>query len=618
MNDTRKITVPVCIFFVIATLFGADAIDSTYEDYIIIKYLINEREFARAESLIDDFLKKYPDDPFILAEKAYLLNDIKNDKDEALKLLEKSREIYPEYYYSNYLHALILFSKYTGKSKNRELADQAIASLKQSLADNKDYYGSYFLLGVILSEIGEFAESNKYFELSNRLDETPEAYFNMSSNYHELNDAEGEIKAYEKILEFSPENGHILNVLSRFYIEKKDFKNAAVYLERLTRLDPEDKNLFSQYLYSLFAAGEGEKFMEASDKIDISDSSLLTYARAYILSTKGKLNEAEKLLVQAKDKDAQSQMLLAEIYYRKQGYYRGYQILNEINDKDRDDFYYSLLLEILSNLDMNRKIIRIYQQLEREGSILEKFNLNEFYTIIFAFVNLKESDKALSAAVKFHEMLKKMSPELEECIHFLERFGRNEAIDTGKTKFQPNIFLITGLYKGTGKYEKAISLLKRLIEKEKGEAYYVELCDIYIRRRNDKEAENLLKWLVKKYPSSMMIKNYYAYHLALQNKELESALELSALTLKENGEDPAYLDTYGLILFKLGKLDESITYLNKAYEKHPLEPEIIEHVAAYYRSKKNFGKIIEIYQKAVDNGVDFKEELIEKIKEIKK
>ena len=104
----------------------------------------------------------------------------------------------------------------------------------------------------------------------------------------------------------------------------------------------------------------------------------------------------------------------------------------------------------------------------------------------------------------------------------------------------------------------------------------------------------------------------------MQNKELESALELSSLTLKEDGESPAYLDTYGFILLKLGRADESIEYLNKAYEKHPLEPEIIEHVVDYYRINKDYGKIIGIYKKAIENGVDFKEELIEKIKEIER
>lgn len=614
----KNIIVPLCVLFLFAGLFGADSIHSKFEDYIIIKYLLNEREFKRAESLMDSFLKKHPEDPFILTEKAYLLNDIKNDKDEAIKLLEKSIEIYPEYYYSNYLHALALFSKYSGKGKDRELAGKAVASLKKSLADNKGYYNSYFLLGVILSEIGEFEESNKYFELSNRLNETPEAYFNMSTNYHELEDVDGEIGTYKKILEFSPENTHILNILSRLYIQKKDFKNAAVYLERLTRLKPEDKNLSFKYLYSLFAAGEGEKFMAASDRIDISTSSLLTYARAYILSAKGKLAEAETLLTQTKAKDIQSRMLLAEIYYRKQDYYRGYQILKEINDKDRDDFFYSLLLEVLSNLGLNRKIIEIYNLLENNSSLLKKFSLNEIYTIAFAFANLKESGKAQQAAQRFHKILKESTSELEELIYFLDRFNRSEKIEMEKTKFEPNIFFMINLYKKSGKFDRSISLVNGLIKKKKEEAYYIELSDIYLLQERHKDAEDLLKRLIKKFPSSVLLKNYYAYHLALQNKELESALELSSLTLKEDGESPAYLDTYGFILLKLGRTDESIEYLNKAYEKHPLEPEIIEHVVDYYRINKDYGKIIEIYKKAIDNGVDFKEELIEKIKEIKK
>jgi hypothetical protein len=43
----------------------------------------------------------------------------------------------------------------------------------------------------------------------------------------------------------------------------------------------------------------------------------------------------------------------------------------------------------------------------------------------------------------------------------------------------------------------------------------------------------------------------------------------------------------------------------------------MEHLVDYYRLKKDFTKIIKIYQRAIDNGVDFKDQLIKKIKKLK-
>ena len=106
----KKTIILVCFLFIFSGFLAADPAEEKYGDYIVIKYLINERDFDRAEALIDAYLKKHPDDPFILTEKAYLLTDIKNNSNEAVRFLEKAGGSYPGYYYANYLHARILFS----------------------------------------------------------------------------------------------------------------------------------------------------------------------------------------------------------------------------------------------------------------------------------------------------------------------------------------------------------------------------------------------------------------------------------------------------------------------------------------------------------------------------
>lgn len=613
----KKIIIFIYVLFISCGLLAAGPDTNKYEEYIVINYLMNEKEFEKAGVLIDNFLKKYPDDPFILTEKAYLLKDIKNDHKRAVALIKQAKEIYPGYYYANYLHARLLFARYYENEKDKGLVDKAVEYLKASIEDNKDFYSSYFLLAAILSEIGEYNESNKYFELSNRLKETPEAYFNMSSNYRKLADVAGEINSYKKLLEFNPDNLNILRILSRLYLEKRDYKNAAIFLEKLYLLDPEDNSIASKYLYSLFAAGENDKFLAASKEIDISGSTLLTYARAFILSTKERFAEAEKLLNQLKEKDLKSKILLADIYYRKQDYYKGYQILKKIDKKDKNYIYYSLLFEILSGLNMNRKIAEVFNRIKTNNSILGQFTLNDYYTIVFAYSYLNETQNMRQTALKFFNKQNKSAVELKELIHLLELFPGINEIELENVQFEPNIFLIIGLYKNLKKFEKAISLINHMLKKRDEQAYYIELCDIYLLQEKNKEVENLLKRLIVKYPASILVRNYYAYFLAMQNKELESALKLSAHTLEEDGENPAYLDTYGYILFKLGRTSESIKYLQKAYDKHPLEQEIIEHVADYYRQTKNFKKVIEIYEKAIKNGVDFKEQLLEKIKKIK-
>ena len=149
---------------------------------------------------------------------------------------------------------------------------------------------------------------------------------------------------------------------------------------------------------------------------------------------------------------------------------------------------------------------------------------------------------------------------------------------------------------------------------------YLELCDIYQEQKQSEKVERLLVKMLKQFPSSLQVKNYYAYFLALENKKLEHALELSAYTLSEDEENPAYNDTYGYILFRLGRLKEAGKYLEKAYQKHPFELDIMDHLADYYRShnndEKHYQQILDMYKTAINNDVDFKDQLIKKIKEL--
>jgi len=122
--------------------------------------------------------------------------------------------------------------------------------------------------------------------------------------------------------------------------------------------------------------------------------------------------------------------------------------------------------------------------------------------------------------------------------------------------------------------------------------------------------------LLKQFPDSTTLKNFYAYYLAQQNKNLLEALELSSQTIKSNPKNTAYLDTYGYILFKLNRPDEAEKYLIDAYHKQPFEEEIMEHLADLYRKTNRPQKIKEMYRRAIDTGVDFKNKLLEKLKDL--
>ena len=64
-------------------------------------------------------------------------------------------------------------------------------------------------------------------------------------------------------------------------------------------------------------------------------------------------------------------------------------------------------------------------------------------------------------------------------------------------------------------------------------------------------------------PTDISVLNNYAYYLALEGKELEKALEMSAKTIEEEPDNAIYVDTYAWLLFRLERYEEAKAYAEK-------------------------------------------------------
>ena len=83
-------------------------------------------------------------------------------------------------------------------------------------------------------------------------------------------------------------------------------------------------------------------------------------------------------------------------------------------------------------------------------------------------------------------------------------------------------------------------------------------------------------------PSNLMILNNYAYYLAINGGDLKKAERMSERTIRENPNNPVFLDTYGWIMHLQGQDELAKFYLNKALRNATDETkkEIIQHINA--------------------------------------
>ncbi len=94
------------------------------------------------------------------------------------------------------------------------------------------------------------------------------------------------------------------------------------------------------------------------------------------------------------------------------------------------------------------------------------------------------------------------------------------------------------------------------------------------------EAYEMSLYLV---PQNSYVLNNYAYNLAIHGGDIKRAEVMSAMTIKEEPDNPTYLDTYGWILHLQGQDTLALFYLRKALENvkdEASKQEITGHIKA--------------------------------------
>jgi Flp pilus assembly protein TadD len=111
--------------------------------------------------------------------------------------------------------------------------------------------------------------------------------------------------------------------------------------------------------------------------------------------------------------------------------------------------------------------------------------------------------------------------------------------------------------------------------------------------------------------------NNYAYSLSLRKKDLDRALKMSKISLELAPSNVSYLDTYGWILFQMGKYDEALEYIRKAIDAGGANGEVYLHLGEIYMKKGDKAEAINAWEKGVEVEPD-NTELLKKTGGIKR
>ena len=129
--------------------------------------------------------------------------------------------------------------------------------------------------------------------------------------------------------------------------------------------------------------------------------------------------------------------------------------------------------------------------------------------------------------------------------------------------------------------------------------YFVPIFEIFLKFPSDKAYE---KSIQAKDNNSYALNNY-SYYLSLRSKELDKAEQMAKKAVTLEPQNASFEDTYGWVLYKIGRYEEAETWISKALEdKEAISAEVLEHLGDVLFKLGETDKAVEYWMKAKNKG----------------
>lgn len=430
--------------------------------------------------------------------------------------------------------------------------------------------------------------------------------------------------------------------------------SSIIYLQRALTLRPEDSELRTSLGKVYLEAGDIKKaeniLREQKSKGLVEESDMVNIINSLIAA--GYINEAEnwsKDLIKINEDEVRYKAMLAEVYRLKNLDSKADSIYSYIIGKNPGDGESQMLVMtyVLEKKDYENAIaflssILINDKISRE----RKINFMRYIINDTAFV--KEEKNSIDVCIMIFES---QYPNDEEVLAlrpemFVMLGLKSEAIDrfyeiikVAKTSFYSEQQLII-LLAEEARFEELFNFVKVFATNYNtsilGKIYYaisaMELkkydiaeeelkkalilagnndelkysvistqADLAFRQKKFSESFSYLDQALKLKPLDSGVLNNYAYYLAESNTDLDRALDMISIVIKDEPANATYLDTYGWVLYKLGKNKKAFKVISDALSKSSRrDSELLEHMGFILKAMNKYDEAAKYFQESFD------------------
>lgn len=476
------------------------------------------------------------------------------------------------------------------KNKNLGDYDNAIKNYTRALAIDNTQPSAYYEIATILFATGDYQAAQTYAEKAVQYDKTNNiAYIDMLIyTYEYSNQPEKTIPLYRKLIVSNPNDIENYYELAKVYQKLNKPKDAIKVLDEaekkfgITDIVSVQKEMMYEQMGNMNKSFEEMKKLRDAYPTNLRYKAML--AEAYFQNKKIDLARTEFAELEKMNIDEGLVYLSLAEYHRAVDaqYYNYFAMLEKAFSCDDESLTYELKMQILNQLlPIARNDDYIKVQIKRLVSIVEKqYPSDVALSALKADIAMMNNDyKSVQQNLIDIVAEDKSSYEIWEHLmnidYHLQDFDNLYAHSKEASELFPNMLTVYQYYVVAAYLKKEFREVVEAVDYASmlsvdNQQVMIDLLsmqgDAYNALKNFHKADSVYEYILFKDADFESVLNNYSYNLAVRGEKLDKALEMST-HLVELNSSPTYLDTHAWVLYKNGKLDEALKFMDDAIAK---------------------------------------------------
>jgi tetratricopeptide (TPR) repeat protein len=486
---------------------------------------------------------------FTEGEKYFILEDYA----KALLYYQRTIDINPENATVHYKVAEVL-----SRSNKQDDLLKASMSIEQALRLDKTNKYFYILAATIYSSMAKFDKAAEAFEnLMAQVKGSEEYLYELAAVYQYANKPDEAIKTYTKAEGIFGINEISSTQKIRLYLESGRTKEAVAEGEKLINAFPEEERYvmaFAQVLSQKNMNDQAIQYLEkfaARSEYDNGNAKMLL---AGLYRDTNQESKARPLLLTLFDDPAVefgSKLIVLGAYNGELNQNKA----KKVQDSDKENFAFQLFEklskgypeepgihiiggDLFLSTGKEREAQREYSKAVANGDV----NFEVWENLLYLDIKLEQFDQAL----KHSESALEIFPN-QPMVHYFNGFA-----NLRKRQYKESISSFEQAKKLSISNGNLVADINAML----GDAYNANKE----YEKSDKAYDDALLFN----PNNNSVLNNYSYYLAIRKANLDKAEKMSTLLVKNNPDNPSYLDTHAWVLYMREKYKEAKRIMERA------------------------------------------------------